>query len=258
MSNEYAKLPPLLRAAGAGDDAKVKRLLKVRADVNGACTVRGVGGSTALHKHREAEAQRVERRRVEFAAEHGAHLVGRDAARAPAEADELQVRMAALDPGRILEVRDAGERRERARPVDGGDSCKLVMPSAARDDAAEDGGDRGAARHEAQRSWQRLGADARLHATMRRRRAKRCECEERGARARAQHVAVADFAMMRRATLAALVAVATANDPLYDYSASPLTELTDANFAETVSELRNCNTTLASPQSTDPPTLHRR
>ena len=55
---------------------------------------------------------------------------------------------------------------------------------------------------------------------------------------------VADFAMMRRATLAALVAVATANDPLYDYSASPLTELTDANFADTVRELRNCSTTL--------------
>ena len=57
---------------------------------------------------------------------------------------------------------------------------------------------------------------------------------------------------------AVLVASAAAQDPLYDYSASPLTELTDANFAETVSELRNCNTTLASPQSTDPPTLHHR
>ena len=33
---------------------------------------------------------------------------------------------------------------------------------------------------------------------------------------------------------AALIAVASAQDPLYDYSASPLTELTDANFAETV------------------------
>ena len=44
--------------------------------------------------------------------------------------------------------------------------------------------------------------------------------------------------------LAALVASAAAQDPLYDYSASPLTELTDANFAETVSELRNCSTTL--------------
>ena len=43
---------------------------------------------------------------------------------------------------------------------------------------------------------------------------------------------------MRRATLAALVASAAAQDPLYDYSASPLTELTDANFAETVRELR--------------------
>ena len=67
--------------------------------------------------------------------------------------------------------------------------------------------------------------------------------------------------MMRHvfaSALAALVAVASAQDPLYDYSASPLTELTDANFAETVSELRNCNTTLASPQSTDPPTLHHR
>ena len=51
---------------------------------------------------------------------------------------------------------------------------------------------------------------------------------------------VADFAMMRRATLAALVAVASAQDPLYDYSASPLTELTDANFAETVGDSRNC------------------
>ena len=58
--------------------------------------------------------------------------------------------------------------------------------------------------------------------------------------------------------LAAFVASAAAQDPLYDYSASPLTELTDANFAETVSELRNCNTTLVSPQSTDPPTLHHR
>ena len=37
-----------------------------------------------------------------------------------------------------------------------------------------------------------------------------------------------------------------------------LTELTDANFADTVGELRNCNTTLESPQSTDPPTLHPR
>ena len=50
------------------------------------------------------------------------------------------------------------------------------------------------------------------------------------------------FAMMRRhvfaSALAALVAVASAQDPLYDYSASPLTELTDANFAETVRELR--------------------
>ena len=48
MSSDYAKLSPLLRAAGAGDDAKVKRLLKARADVNGAFTVRGVGGTTAL------------------------------------------------------------------------------------------------------------------------------------------------------------------------------------------------------------------
>ena len=45
---------------------------------------------------------------------------------------------------------------------------------------------------------------------------------------------------MRRATLAALVASAAAQDPLYDYSASPLTELTDANFAETVGASRNC------------------
>jgi len=58
--------------------------------------------------------------------------------------------------------------------------------------------------------------------------------------------------------LAAFVASAAAQDPLYDYSASPLTELTDANFAETVSELRNCDTTLESLQSTDPPTLHPR
>ena len=50
--------------------------------------------------------------------------------------------------------------------------------------------------------------------------------------------------MMRRhvfaSALAALVAVASAQDPLYDYSASPLTELTDANFAETVGASRNC------------------
>ena len=39
---------------------------------------------------------------------------------------------------------------------------------------------------------------------------------------------------------AALIAVASAQDPLYDYSASPLTELTDANFAETVGDSRNC------------------
>ena len=39
---------------------------------------------------------------------------------------------------------------------------------------------------------------------------------------------------------AALVASAAAQDPLYDYSASPLTELTDANFAETVGASRNC------------------
>ena len=37
---------------------------------------------------------------------------------------------------------------------------------------------------------------------------------------------------------AALIGLAAAQDPLYDYSASPLTELTDANFAETVRELR--------------------
>ena len=57
---------------------------------------------------------------------------------------------------------------------------------------------------------------------------------------------------------AALVASAAAQDPLYDYSASPLTELTDANFAETVGASRNCATTLEPMQSTDPPTLHRR
>ena len=43
---------------------------------------------------------------------------------------------------------------------------------------------------------------------------------------------------------AALIGLAAAQDPLYDYSASPLTELTDANFADTVRELRNCSTTL--------------
>lgn len=57
--------------------------------------------------------------------------------------------------------------------------------------------------------------------------------------------------------LAAFVASAAAQDPLYDYSASPLTELTDANFADTVRELRNCSTTLPR-NSTDPPTLHPR
>ena len=70
--------------------------------------------------------------------------------------------------------------------------------------------------------------------------------------------------MMRRhvfaSALAALVASAAAQDPLYDYSASPLTELTDANFAETVGELRLHT---AAPRtrcrnSTDPPTLHPR
>ena len=39
------------------------------------------------------------------------------------------------------------------------------MFSAARDDAAEDGGHGGAAGHEAERGGQRLGADAPLHAT---------------------------------------------------------------------------------------------
>ena len=39
--------------------------------------------------------------------------------------------------------------------------------------------------------------------------------------------------------LAALVASAAAQDPLYDYSASPLTELTDANFADTARASRN-------------------
>ena len=39
---------------------------------------------------------------------------------------------------------------------------------------------------------------------------------------------------------AALIGLAAAQDPLYDYSASPLTELTDANFAETVGDSRTC------------------
>ena len=33
---------------------------------------------------------------------------------------------------------------------------------------------------------------------------------------------------------------ALANDPLYDFNSSPLVELTDANFAETVGASRNC------------------
>ena len=54
--------------------------------------------------------------------------------------------------------------------------------------------------------------------------------------------------------LAALVASAAAQDPLYDYSASPLTELTDANFAETVSALLH-DAASHGRNSTDPPTL---
>ena len=57
---------------------------------------------------------------------------------------------------------------------------------------------------------------------------------------------------------AALVASAAAQDPLYDYSASPLTELTDANFAETVGELRLHTAAPPTRCRTDPPTLHHR
>ena len=45
MSSDGAKL---VRAARVGDDAKVKRLLKAKADVDNAITLRGVSGSTAL------------------------------------------------------------------------------------------------------------------------------------------------------------------------------------------------------------------
>ena len=49
MSSDGAKL---LRAAGAGDDAKVKRLLKAKADVNIGLTnlANGTSGITALHE----------------------------------------------------------------------------------------------------------------------------------------------------------------------------------------------------------------
>ena len=46
MSSDGAKL---LRAAAKGDDAKVKRLLKAKADVNAAETLDGVSGIKALH-----------------------------------------------------------------------------------------------------------------------------------------------------------------------------------------------------------------
>ena len=45
MSSDGAKL---VRAAGAGDDAKVKRLLKAKVDVNETHTLEGVG-TAALH-----------------------------------------------------------------------------------------------------------------------------------------------------------------------------------------------------------------
>ena len=45
MLSDGAKL---VRAAAKGDDAKVKRLLKAKADVDNAITLRGVSGSTAL------------------------------------------------------------------------------------------------------------------------------------------------------------------------------------------------------------------
>ena len=67
--------------------------------------------------------------------------------------------------------------------------------------------------------------------------------------------------MMPRLVFGFLVASAAAQDPLYDYSASPLTELTDANFAETVGASRNCAPSAPPTRyrnSTDPPTLHHR
>ena len=45
MSSDAAKL---LRAAQNGDDAKVKRLLKAKVNVDGTNTVGGVSGCTAL------------------------------------------------------------------------------------------------------------------------------------------------------------------------------------------------------------------
>ena len=45
MSSDGAKL---VRAAATGNDAKVKRLLKAKVDVDSACTLEGVKGATAL------------------------------------------------------------------------------------------------------------------------------------------------------------------------------------------------------------------
>ena len=45
MSSDAAKL---VRAAAKGDDAKVKRLLKAKADVDGATTFCGIESVTAL------------------------------------------------------------------------------------------------------------------------------------------------------------------------------------------------------------------
>ena len=47
MSSDAAKL---VRAAGAGDDAKVKRLLKAKVNVDSGITESGVSGLSALHK----------------------------------------------------------------------------------------------------------------------------------------------------------------------------------------------------------------
>ena len=49
MSSDAAKL---LRAAQNGDDAKVKRLLKAKVNVDGTNTVGGVSGCTALQASR--------------------------------------------------------------------------------------------------------------------------------------------------------------------------------------------------------------
>ena len=46
MSSDGAKL---IHAAGAGNDAKVKRLLKAKVDVDAAHKLEGIAGTTALH-----------------------------------------------------------------------------------------------------------------------------------------------------------------------------------------------------------------